>query len=227
MNRGSSRGPGRSRSWTIVNDHRPDRRWLRTVAAVVGVLSLALALALVTGVGGERFADAVVTVVWPGRIVVFVAAHFALVLGVWSLWQVWTSSDEGNETTLPAPGTTENAGDAVVGGDLDAVLESLTDPDETVQGWKRVDVEGEVQSVAVDVLRSDAGYEFDELRDALESGTWTDDPRAATYLGSGVALPIRLRVIDWASGDPYRRQVRATVVELAEIAGVETEVERP
>ncbi|WP_123537151.1 DUF7269 family protein [Halosimplex salinum] len=221
------RDPGDSRSWTAVGDRpRPDRRWLRVVAVVVGVLSLALAVALVTGVGGGQFAEAIVAVVWPGRIFVFVFAHFALVLGAWSLWRVWTAPGETDEPTLPAPGETEDVNVDLVGSDLDTVLERLGDPNETVRGWKRVDVRSAVRSVAVDAL-VDAGYEYDDLKTALETGAWTDDPRAATYLGDDVPLPIRLRVVDWASGDPYRRQVRAAVAELAELTDVETEVERP
>ncbi|QLH84325.1 DUF7269 family protein [Halosimplex pelagicum] len=195
-------------------------RRVRLAAAAVGALAFATALALVAGVGGERFADAVDAVVWPARPLVYFVAHFALVLGVWSLWR-GRSTDEDADVSLPDPGDAEGSEARLVGDAMDEVLDALGDPETTDSGWRRVDVETQIRGLAVDVLRETG---TDDAEAALETGEWTDDPRAAAYLGDDVPLPVRVRVADWASGDPYRRQVEATVAELSAVAGVEAEV---
>lgn len=195
-------------------------RRVRLAAAAVGAIAFATALALVAGVGGQRFADAVDAVVWPARPLVYFVAHFALVLGAWSLWR-GRSTGEKADVSLPEPGDADGSRDRLVGGSTDEVLDALGDPEAPVKGRRRVDVRTRIRSLAVDVLR-EAGTDDPEA--ALATGEWTDDPRAAAYLGTDVPLPVRIRVADWASGDPYRRRVEATVAELSAIAGVETEV---
>ncbi|ELZ25799.1 hypothetical protein C475_10079 [Halosimplex carlsbadense 2-9-1] len=195
-------------------------RGVRLAAAAVGAVAFATALALVTGVGGERFADAVDAVVWPARPLVYFVAHFALVLGAWSLWR-GRSTDEDADVSLPDPADADGSGDRLVGDAVDEVLDALGDPETTDSGWRRVDAYSQIRSLAIDVLR-EAGT--DDPAAALATGEWTDDPRAAAYLGDDVPLPVRIRVADWAGGDPYRRQVEATVAELSAVAGVETEV---
>lgn len=223
-----SPGPGGERNWRAVTDRGSPSGPRRLVAAVVGTVALAVALAVVFGLGGPGFAETVSTVIWPERLFVYAFANFAAVLVVWTLWRSLTSGDrDDGDVALPAPGAEAGPGEDVVGRDVDEQLSRLADPRDEIKGWQHVDVERAVRSVAVDVLRRDAGYEVDDLSAALEAGTWTDDPRAAAYLGDDVELPIRLRVIDWASGDPYRRRVDAAVAELAAIADVETEVEAP
>jgi len=195
-------------------------RRVRLAAAAVGAVAFATALAVVAGVGGERFADAVDAVVWPARPLVYFVAHFALVLGAWSLWR-GRSTDEEADVSLPDPVDADGSDDRLVGDAVDEVLDALGDPETAGGGWRRVDVENRVRSLAVDVL-SEAGTDDPEA--ALATGEWTDDPRAAAYLGDDVPLPVRARVADWAGGDPYRRRVEATVAELSTVAGVETEV---
>jgi hypothetical protein len=227
MNAPPSAGPDRdprSRSLTVGPDIDLDRgvggRRVRLAAAAVGGLAFATALALVTGVGGQRFADAVDAVVWPARPLVYFVAHFALVLGAWSLWR-GRSTGEEPDVSLPDPDDADGFDGRLVGGSMDEVLDALGDPEAPVKGWRRVDVRTRVRSLAVDVLRETG---TDDPEAALATGEWTDDPRAAAYLGDDVPLPVRVRVTDWASGDPYRRRVEATVAELSAVAGVETEV---
>jgi hypothetical protein len=227
MNPPPSTGPDRDsdpRSLIVGPDIDFDRglggRRVRLVAAAVGAIAFATALALVTGVGGQRFADAVDAVVWPARPLVYFVAHFALVLGAWSLWR-GRSTGEAADVSLPDPDDADGPEDRLVGDAMDQVLDALGDPEAPVKGWRRADVRTRVRSLAVDVLR-EAGT--DDPETALATGEWTDDPRAAAYLGEDVPLPVRMRVVDWAGGDPYRRRVAATVTELSAVAGVETEV---
>ncbi|WP_135362676.1 DUF7269 family protein [Halosimplex halophilum] len=198
-------------------------RRTRLAAAAVGALALATAAALVAGVGGERFAEAVDAVVWPARPLVYFVAHFALVLGAWSLWRA-RSTGGGPDVSLPAPDDADRDGEQLVGDDVDGALDALTDPEAPRNGWKRADVRNRIRGVAVDVLEAEVDGDADDAARLLKTGEWTDDPRAAAYLGEDVAVPVRIRVTDWASGDPHRRRVEATVAELAARAGVETEV---
>ncbi|WP_436907225.1 DUF7269 family protein [Halosimplex marinum] len=228
MNAPPSVGPDRDRNPSSFElDFDLDRdfggRRVRFGAGFVGVVALATALALVAGVGGPRFADAVAAVVWPARPLVYFVAHFALVLGAWSLWRSRTAAESG-DATLPPPGDGDDAVDHLVGEDVDGALDALTDPEASRDGWKRVDVENRVRELAVEVLESETGADAEDAVELLETGEWTDDPRAAAYLGEDVTAPVRVRVADWASGDPYRRRVEATVAELAAVTGVETEV---
>ena len=219
---GPDRGPSSSLDLDLDLDRRFGGRRVRVGAAAVGVLALATALAVASGVGGERFADAVAAVVWPARPFVFFFAHFALVMGAWSLWRGRSAPADDADIALPAPADDAGAGDRLVGDGVDAALAALGDTDRAGNGWKRVDVERRIRGIARDVL--DAETAVDDVSAALDSGEWTEDPRAAAYLGDDVALPVRIRVADWASGDPHRRKVEATVAELAAVAGVETEV---
>lgn len=210
------------RSWSVDVNYRPPKRYRRAVAAVLGALALVAAVAVLAGFGSGRVDAAV----GAARLVVYVFAHFALVLGAWSAWRAWFDAGDDAETSLPPPDETDETDETVIGSDVNGMLRRLADPSATVQGWQRVRVEKAVRSVAIDVLRAEADAEFDDVAAAIDEGTWTDDPRAAAYLGD-VPLPVRLRVIDWASGDPHRRRIDATVAELAAVAGVETEVEAP
>ncbi|MFC7195683.1 hypothetical protein ACFQL4_15365 [Halosimplex aquaticum] len=183
-------------------------------------------MAVAAGVGGQRVDDAVGSLAGPARLFVYLSAHFAVALGLWSLWASRGERDEETPTALPEPTPTDEAAGRITGGGVDETLRKLTDPTDSVGLRGRLDVERTIRRVAIHVLREETDREFDDLSAALDEGTWTDDPRAAAFLGDA-DLPVRLRVIDWASGDPYRRQVDATVTELAAIADVETEVKSP
>ncbi|WP_436923791.1 DUF7269 family protein [Halosimplex amylolyticum] len=203
-----------------------NRRALRTAAAAIGVLSLVAAVAVAAGVGGSRVDDAVGALAGSARLFVYLFAHLAVALGAWSLWQARGDRVGGGSTTLPDPADAGRTADRVVGDSVDETLRRLADPSDVVELRGRIDVERAIREAVIDVLRNDSDTDFEDVRAAIDEGTWTDDPRAAAYVGD-VELPVRLRVIDWASGDPYRRRVEATVAELAAIAGVETEVESP
>jgi len=229
MNGPPSVGPDRDRNSSSLNleigvDRRVGGRRIRVGAGLVGVLALALALALVGGLGGRAFADAVGAVVWPARPFVYFFAHFALVLGAWSLWRGRAAADDGADVTVPTPASADDTGERLVGEDIDEAIDALTDPETAGNGWKRVDVQNRVRGLAMDVLRAETGGDAEEVAALLESGEWTDDPRAAAYLGDDVPAPVRVRVADWASGDPFRRRVEATVAELAAVTGVEAAV---
>lgn len=71
-----------------------------------------------------------------------------------------------------------------------------------------------VRIAAVETLRSE-GYAESEATAQLEDGSWTDDPRAAAFLGaSNATVPLRTRISDWARGETFDKRVERTVAEL-------------
>ncbi|WP_267643659.1 DUF7269 family protein [Haloarchaeobius amylolyticus] len=122
----------------------------------------------------------------------------------------------------------ESAGES-----FDSSVETLTGelPDSKSRTWwqsrERLEVEKQVRAVALDVLQRSENWSREEAEAHLERGTWTDDPRAASYLGGEAApdLPLKMQFYDWLSGEAFERHVTHTVDEIAERAEL-TEVER-
>lgn len=79
---------------------------------------------------------------------------------------------------------------------------------------RRATTRNHVRRAAIETLRSE-GYTGKEARKRLEDGSWTDDPRAAAFLGtSDASVPLRMRISDWARGETFDRRVERTVSEL-------------
>lgn len=83
-------------------------------------------------------------------------------------------------------------------------------------------LQSQLRRVAIDVLRESHGIAKREARTALDDGTWTDSRRAAAFLGGNDAPrpTVATRIRDWASGNRFERQVRATVDEIARLSDV-------
>lgn len=81
---------------------------------------------------------------------------------------------------------------AVPGDDLDEQFETLSARPRP-RHWRR-DVRGRLQEAAVRALVIHAGYDRTAARNAVESGEWTDDPVAASFLADGDQYPPRLRL---------------------------------
>ncbi|WP_435320568.1 DUF7269 family protein [Haloarchaeobius sp. TZWSO28] len=117
----------------------------------------------------------------------------------------------------------ESAGDS-----FDSSVQNLTGelPDSNSSSWwrsrERLEVERQVRAVAVEVLQSSENWTEAEARAHLERGTWTDNPRAARFLGGNEApeLPLKMQFFDWLSGEAFERHVTHTVDELADCAGL-------
>lgn len=192
--------------WQVVRGDDGESR--RRRSAAVGVVSLVAALLLVTGVvdGG-----------WLGGPTVAVVSTVGFgVLAVWAVSVLYRTVSDGDETqgrlTLPAPREPASPED-MVGATFDRQAGVRPDAD-PVQGWRAVDPENELRALAVDLLRAERGHDVDGAREAIESGAWTDDPRAAAYLAGTVSLPLPIRVRDWLAGERERRGIAATLAEL-------------
>lgn len=142
---------------------------------------------------------------------------------------------DGAESEAPSLGVPEAANYGSVGAtgrELDRTIEqvdgTLAEPRPS-EWWamrERETVEDEIRRVAVAVLVKDGDRSHEEASAMLDAGTWTDDPRARSFLGGDAAPdpPLTMQFYDWLSGEAYDRHVEHTVDEIADRAGI-TEVE--
>jgi hypothetical protein len=141
-------------------------------------------------------------------------------LGLYGLYDRHESPEyESDETVeLPAanPKSTQGAGQTVVGADIDELLESIdgrVDPYNGLEASYAADIRRELRETAERVIVDATGVTESVAAAAIEDGSWTDDRRAASFLGGEDVpeppLPVQLR--DWASGEGFDRKVDATV----------------
>lgn len=203
-----------------------------TVAVAVGCLALAVALgALVAPARYLAALDAGTTGAL--RVSILLLAAFAGLLGLGVTYARAESSapvaSEPVELASAAPETRFwDRDDRAAGTAIDDAIRRM--------GW-RVDARSAWQSraaretrehlrnLAVRVLVSETEWSESTAVDRIVDGTWTDDPRAAAFLGgeSAPERPVSIRVRDWLHGESFRRQVEATVDELSRL----TEGESP
>ncbi len=139
------------------------------------------------------------------------------------------------ESTPDRPGarTTDRradprAFDRVVGADLEDAIESLSrgaDDADSPYPWHgpRSHLRSELRDLAVAIL-VDRGHDREAAERLVAAGRWTDDPRAAAFLGSDApTVPLRLRVRDWAEGAGERRRAEHAVQAVAALAGEEVD----
>lgn len=113
----------------------------------------------------------------------------------------------------------------VVGRDLDAAVESLAADGDSVHGHglygSRSHLQRELRTLAVEAL-VDRGHDRETAERLVETGEWTDDPRAAAFLGRDAPpVPLRLRIHDWATGEGEREAAERAVEAVAELSGVD------
>ncbi|PSQ20056.1 hypothetical protein BRD00_00070 [Halobacteriales archaeon QS_8_69_26] len=200
-----------------------DTVMLAGVAALAG----AVAVAAVPGVVPAGLAEGLSSTV---RGLVFVLAGATGLLGLWAVYRGSDGTASGSVELPATPAERERRREGqvrIVGRSIDDLLERIATPDGQATTVDRLIDQGRVQDAvretAVDVLVDTRGYSRREARDSVDAGAWTDRPRAAAFLGGDATnLPLEVRIRDWLSGEPFERQVRAAVDELADMAGVET-----
>lgn len=101
-----------------------------------------------------------------------------------------------------------------VGADIDEAFDALGANEAST--WSETNavrmLRSELRRCAVTALEP-RGHSREEAERLVDDGAWTDDRRAAAFLGDE-HLPLRMRVRDWASGEPKRRRAEAAVDEL-------------
>ncbi|WP_226004438.1 DUF7269 family protein [Natrinema salinisoli] len=74
-----------------------------------------------------------------------------------------------------------------------------------------------LRPIAATAYANRAGLTEDDAMAAIEAGTWTDDARAAAFLGGddGPSTPLWLWLVDLVStADPFRRSLERTIAEI-------------
>ena len=79
---------------------------------------------------------------------------------------------------------------------------------------RRATTRRHVRRGAIEMFRSEGDTKV-EATERLEDGSWTDDPRAAAFLGaSNASIPLRTRISDWARGETFDRRAERAISEL-------------
>ncbi|MFB6162455.1 MAG: hypothetical protein ABEJ86_03315 [Halococcoides sp.] len=117
--------------------------------------------------------------------------------------------------------------EAIPGSEIETALDRLRERDGAVPvQTERQRIRRRLTEAAIDTVSEAEGISHQAAADRVAAGTWTDDPRAAAFLGDDRA-PLWVRIRDWLFGPPTERRARATVAEIAALRGVNTEVEHP
>jgi hypothetical protein len=178
----------------------------RRVAFWLGVFALVDVLLLLSPVPVPAALQVVPAAVVP--LLALVAAGYGVKL-------LATAAGEPPNRTPPVTARDDDAAVARVGGDIDGAFDALDADGSTA--WSTMNarrvLRTELRRSAVTALEA-RGHTREEAERLVDAGAWTDDRRAAAFLGK-THLPLRIRIRDWASGDGARRQAEAAVEELA------------
>ena len=82
----------------------------------------------------------------------------------------------------------------------------------------RRDARNRVREVAVAVVAATQDCEGAVAAERVSDGTWTDDPRAAAFLGGRSLAPLGVRIRDWVSGERFERWATHAVAEIDALA---------
>jgi hypothetical protein len=107
----------------------------------------------------------------------------------------------------------------LVGDDVDDLLTEIdgrVDPYDGLEASYAADVRNRLREATRRVLVETTGAPPEAAARAVRTGSWTDDRRAAAFLGGPEVSdpPIAMQVRDWASGEGFDRKVEAATAEL-------------
>lgn len=206
--------------------------WLWKPVAAVGCLALVAAVAVLVVPGTvapplELAAETVRSL----RSFAMLLGAFVGFFGLYVAYNRDVGADavdsHSDAVELPAanPDVADDVDHGAVGTDLDERIERIGGmvdgtPDEAYDAYK---VRRSLRDLSIRVVASTADCSLDRAREHVDRGTWTDDVRAAAFVGGEDApeRPASMRLADWASGRSFDRRVEATVAELAALVGVE------
>jgi len=101
----------------------------------------------------------------------------------------------------------------------EAIDSALTiDPDADVDERKRFArqrtiARGRIRERAIAAIAAAENCDRERAAERIDAGRWTDDPRAAAFLGGARHAPLRIRIRDWASGERFERWATSAVAE--------------
>ncbi|WP_225336472.1 DUF7269 family protein [Halomicrobium urmianum] len=160
----------------------------KTVAAVLGLVTVAIALA--SQLGGSRGSSSADGSVEP-------------------LVEAAPEAIHGRSTGYPRPAVDDRFARI---GDGDADREAVAD------------LSGDLRETAVRLYAAETGRPRDEAAAAIDGGDWTDDERAAAFVGRDAGpLPLRARLWDYVrSEDADHRRARRAVEALESLAAADS-----
>ncbi|MDY7081804.1 MAG: hypothetical protein SXQ77_05210 [Halobacteria archaeon] len=103
-----------------------------------------------------------------------------------------------------------------VGDDFDAVVNNLDHDDPEVG-----EIRSELRGIAVETVARRRGCTPDRAEELVNSGTWTDDSRAASFLGDGASVlspGFWTNLSDWLNGEFAERRIDHSLEALQKIS---------
>ncbi|AEM56377.1 hypothetical protein HISP_03905 [Haloarcula hispanica N601] len=120
---------------------------------------------------------------------------------------------------LLEPEATQAKSGDMVGDDIDELLAKIdgrVDPYNGLEASYASEVRNRLREAARQVLVETADMSTEAAARDVRTGSWTDDRRAAAFLGGPDAPdpPIEMQLRDWASGEGFDRKVEAAATEI-------------
>ncbi|GCF12951.1 hypothetical protein Harman_08860 [Haloarcula mannanilytica] len=120
---------------------------------------------------------------------------------------------------LLEPETTQAEPDDLVGDEIDDLLSEIdgrVDPYSGLEASYASEVRNRLRETVRQVLVETTDMSPEEAARAVRNGSWTEDRRAAAFLGGPEAPdpPIEVQLRDWASGEGFDRKVEAATAEI-------------
>ncbi|KAA9398745.1 hypothetical protein Har1130_11055 [Haloarcula sp. CBA1130] len=173
----------------------------------------------------------------------FVASVSAAVIGLFGLYTVVRTQDsdlppvKGSQPRDPyhdrdtddepaallaallEPETTQSESGDLVGDDIDELLAKIdgrVDPYNGLEASYASEVRNRLREAARQMLVETADMSMEAAARGVRTGSWTDNRRAAAFLGGPDAPdpPIEMQLRDWASGEGFDRKVAAAAAEI-------------
>jgi len=127
--------------------------------------------------------------------------------------EAWVPDPAPERASYDEARTTGSAIDSALAIDPDA------DADERKRlAHQRTTARGRVRERAIAAVAAAENCDRERAAERIDAGTWTDDPRAAAFLGGARHAPLRVRIRDWASGERFERWATRAVAETEALA---------
>jgi hypothetical protein len=202
----------------------------RPLLSVVGACALLLGLVTAFVPGAGDVVAGSVRVVLGSPVIVVLVTLGGGAYGLFHLYRTGSAASEENPLVGLDPERAHYGSHNVSGENIDESVDAVGGelPESEAKDWwtyrERNEVTSALETVTVRVLASEHDVSSDAAERLVASGEWTQDSRAAAFLGSDAPeLPLKLQFVDWLSGEAYQRRVEATVDEIARHAGVGSE----
>ena len=178
--------------------------------AIAGVAAVAVGLLAALDRG-------IAAAISPTSAVVTLLGVLGLVQGV-----RYANARRDRRRLLTEPGEPERRAPAAVPGPApDERIAQVASP--PPGGYRsRRDLRDRVREATVEVVARDRNCAREAAAEAIDDGTWTDDPAAAAFFDTRTAYPVRVRVVAGVRGrSNYWYGLRAAIDEIERIDGGE------